>query len=101
VTDQNLTFRVRLVGGREVVLQNEQVAASFKKVGESEAFAAEKAFLLGESEYSLKRWSFWAITSLGLTGAELVKLGFEFDNAKQEGVEALEAITGSARTARI
>jgi hypothetical protein len=100
VTDQNLTFRVRLVGGREVEVQNAKVAASFKEVGHAEAFAAEKAFLLGESEYSLKRWSFWAITSLGLTTAELVKLGFEFDNAKQEGIEALEAITGSARTAR-
>lgn len=100
MAEETLVLRIKMNGGREVAVQNDAVAASFERVGKGEAFAAEKAFVLGESQYSLKRWAFWAVTSLGLTAGAVLKLGFSFDNAKREGVEALTAITGSARLAQ-
>ena len=103
----DLVVTLRLAGGRAFIVQNAEAAASVKGVGDAaevagkkSAFAAERNFLFGESMYSLRRYAFYGITALGLTGAAVLKMGFDFDEAKSKGVDALESLVGGSRAAR-
>lgn len=104
---EQLLIKVRMQGGAATKAELLSTAGAVKALGDAAevtgkktAFAAEKAFLFGEEMYSLKRYVFFAQTALALTGFEVLKMGFEFDEAKSKGVGALKAITGSASVAR-
>lgn len=72
-----------------------------KVAGEKTAFASEKAFLFGESMYSLRRYAFWGITAIGATGAGVLKMGYDFDEAKAKSIGALTSLVGGAVAARV
>lgn len=102
-----LTVKARLQGARQFAADAALDARALKGVGDAaevagrkSAFAAEKTFLLGEEMYSLKRYSFWAITSLGLTAGAVVKMGYSFNEAKDKGTVAFTSLLGSASRAR-
>ena len=50
--------------------------------------------------YSLRRYSFYAITALGATAVAAVKMGISFDEAKQTATGAFTATLGGAAAAR-
>lgn len=103
----DLTVTLRLAGGRAFVVGTAEAAGGVKALGDAEqaagdkgAFAAEKTFLFGESMYSLRRYAFYGITALGLTGAAVLKMGYDFDEAKSKGIDTLSSLVGGTRAAR-
>lgn len=107
MADDWLTVRIRLADSAAFNAQMAEAGIGVKAfgdeveaTGDKSAFAAEKTFLFGEEMYSLRRYAFYGITALGLTGAAVVKLGWDFDEAKTSGIGALTGITGSATEAR-
>jgi hypothetical protein len=106
--DSQLLIKVRLQGA--AAARNELAATAgevkvfgdeAKVAGDKTAFAAEKAFLFGESMYSLKRWTFFGLTAIGATGAGILKMGYDFDEAKSKSIGALTSLVGGAGAARL
>lgn len=105
---QQLLIRMRLLGAAQT--RNDLAATGVavkgfgdaaQVTGDKTAFASEKAFLFGESMYSLRRWAFYGLTAIGATGAGILKMGYDFDEAKTRGVNALTSLVGGTRQAQI
>ena len=102
-----LILRVKMLGGPAVAGELEATGVAVKgfgaaaqETGDKEAFAAEKSFLFGESLYSVRRYAFYALTALGAAGGAIVKMGFDFDEARTHGVDALSSLVGGTAQAR-
>jgi len=83
----------------KAAIATERLALATKEQGDAAAITSKKNFILSQSIYTLRRYTFFGTLALVGMGIAAVKMGFQYDSAVQTARVALTNLLGDQQKA--